>query len=106
VIAGPGAWDRTPKAMKQMVCDNARTLIGPIKEQRAPFARADAEAISAPTLLLAGERSPASFHRILDPLETATRDVRRAVVPSASHASNIDHPAAFAREVLAFLEGR
>jgi esterase len=106
VIGGRGSWERTPEAMKQMLRDNARTLIGQIKESRAPFARADAEAIRAPTLLMAGERSPASFHRILDGLATAIKDVRRAVVPKASHSSNIDNPGGFAREVLAFLDGR
>jgi pimeloyl-ACP methyl ester carboxylesterase len=55
---------------------------------------------------MAGERSPASFHRILDGLQTAIADVRRAVIPRASHASNVDNPGAFAREVLAFLDGR
>ncbi len=106
VTSGPGSWDRMPERIKQLRRDNARTLLGQIKEQRAPFARADAEAIRAPTLLLAGERSPASFHRILDGLETAIRDVRRAVIPKASHSSTIDNPGAFAREVLAFLDGR
>jgi pimeloyl-ACP methyl ester carboxylesterase len=106
VIGGPGAWDRTPEPRKQMLRDNARTMLGQIKESRSPFARADAEAIRAPTLLMAGERSPASFHRILDGLESAIRDVRRAVVPRASHSSNVDNPEAFAREVLAFLDGR
>jgi esterase len=106
VIGGPGTWDRTLESRKQMLRDNARTMLGQIKEQRAPFARADAEAIRAPTLLLAGERSPASFHRILDGLETAIRNVRRAVIPKASHSSNIDNPGAFAREVLAFLDRR
>jgi len=106
VIGGPGTWDRTPEPRKQMLRDNALTMLGQIKEQRAPFARADAEAIRAPTLLLAGERSPASFHRILDGLETAIRNVRRAVIPKASHSSNIDNPGAFAREVLAFLDRR
>jgi pimeloyl-ACP methyl ester carboxylesterase len=89
-----------------MLRDNARTMLGQIKESRSAFARADAEAIRAPTLLMAGERSPASFHRILDGLESAIRDVRRAVVPRASHSSNVDNPEAFAREVLAFLDGR
>jgi pimeloyl-ACP methyl ester carboxylesterase len=106
VIGGPGTWDRTPEPQKQMLRDNARTMLGQIKEQRAPFARADAQAIRAPTLLIAGERSPASFHRILAGLETAIRDVRRAVIPKASHSSNVDNPGAFAREVLAFLHGR
>jgi len=106
VTGGPGTWDRTPERFRQYRRDNARTLIGQIKESRAPFARADAGAIRAPTLLLAGERSPASFHRILDGLATAIKDVRRAVVPKASHSSNIDNPGAFAREVLEFLDGR
>jgi pimeloyl-ACP methyl ester carboxylesterase len=106
VIGGPGTWGRTPEPQKQMLRDNARTMLGQIKENRAPFARADAEAIRAPTLLLAGELSPASFHRILDGLATAIGDVRRAVIPGASHSSNIANPQAFAREVLAFLERR
>jgi pimeloyl-ACP methyl ester carboxylesterase len=33
-------------------------------------------------------------------------DVRRGVIPKASHSSNIDNPRAFAREVLAFLDRR
>jgi pimeloyl-ACP methyl ester carboxylesterase len=103
---GPGTWARTPERFKQSRSDNARTLIGQSKESRAPFARADAESIRTPTLLIAGERSPGSFHRILDGLATAIGDVRRAVVPRASHASNVDNPGAFAREVLAFLDGR
>jgi pimeloyl-ACP methyl ester carboxylesterase len=89
-----------------MFRDNAGTLLGQIKEQRAPFARADAEAIRAPTLLVAGERSPASFHHTLDGLESALRNARRVVIPNASHFSNVDNPGAFEREVLAFLEGR
>jgi esterase len=103
VIAGPGAWGRTPEPIRQTLRDNAFTLLGQIKEQREPFARADAEAIRAPTLLMAGERSPASFHHILDGLETAITDARRVVIPNASHSSNLDNPHAFERAVLAFL---
>jgi pimeloyl-ACP methyl ester carboxylesterase len=103
VIAGPGAWERTPEPIRQALRDNAATLLGQVKEQRAPFARADAESIRAPTLLMAGERSPASFHHILDGLETAISDVQRVVIPNASHSSNLDNPHAFERAVLAFL---
>jgi esterase len=106
VIVGQGGWDRTPEPNRQTLRDNAVTLLGQIKEQRAPFTRADAEAIRAPTLLMAGERSPASFHHILDGLETALKDVRRVVIPNASHCSNIDNPQAFERVVLDFLAGR
>jgi pimeloyl-ACP methyl ester carboxylesterase len=104
VLAGPGGWDRTPRPTRQMLRDNAATLLGQIKEQRAPFARADAEAIRAPTLLIAGEHSPASFHHILDGLERALSNSRRVVIPNASHSSNVDNPKAFERAVLTFLE--
>ncbi len=103
---GPGGWAKLPEDGRQRRRDNARTLIGQMREERAPFSRADAEAILAPTLLMAGERSPESFHRILDGLASALKDHRRAVVPAASHGSNADNPEVFNREVLAFLEGR
>jgi esterase len=106
VIFGPGGWTDLPEERKQRMRDNARTLLGQIREQRAPFSRADAEAIRAPTLLMQGERSPETFHRILNGLESALKDVRRVVIPDASHGSNIDNPKAFEREVLAFLEDR
>lgn len=106
VICGPGGWTNMPEQTKQEMRDNARTLLGQIKEQRAPFTRTDAEAIRAPTLLMAGERSPENFHRILDGLQTALKDVQRVVIPAASHGSNIDNPQAFEREVLAFLKER
>jgi esterase len=106
VIVGPGGWDQMPERNRQTLRDNAATLLGQIKEQRAPFTRADAEAIRAPTLLMAGERSPASFHHILDGLETALRDVGRVVIPNASHSANLDNAQAFERAVLAFLAGR
>ena len=103
-LFGPGAWANLPEEARQRKRDNARTLVGQVKEKRAPFTRADAEAIRAPTLLVAGDRSPETFHRILDGLQSALRDARRVVIPAASHGSNIDNPEAFARVALAFLE--
>ncbi len=106
VIFGPGGWTDLSEERKQRMRDNAHTLLGQIREQRTPYSRADAEAIRAPTLLIAGERSPESFHCILDGLQSALKDVRRAVIPDASHGSNVDNPKDFEREVLAFLTER
>jgi pimeloyl-ACP methyl ester carboxylesterase len=55
-------------------------------------------------MLIAGERSPAAYHRIVDGLQTALRDMRRVVIPATSHSSNIDNPRDFERQVLAFLK--
>ncbi len=104
VIFGSGGWADLPEVGKQQMRDNAGTLLAQFKESRSPFSRADAEAIRAPTLLMEGERSPENFHRILDGLQSALKDVRRAVIPDASHGSNIDNSEAFDREVLAFLD--
>jgi pimeloyl-ACP methyl ester carboxylesterase len=105
-LVGPGGWERMPEPVKQIMRDNAQTLLGQIREVRVPFTRADAEAIRAPTLLMAGEWSPPAFHRILDGMQTAIPDVRRVSISDASHPSNIDNPRDFEREVLAFLKIR
>ena len=83
-----------------MLRDNAATLIGQMKEQRAPFTRADCEAIGAPTLLMAGERSPASFHRILT-ARAALRDPWRTY-PQRVARLKVDNPRRSTR-ALAFL---
>ena len=105
-LGGDGYWAALPPAIKQMMRDNAPTLTPQLAEVRTPYARADAARVRVPTLLLGGERSPASFHRILDALQTGLPDVSRAVVPSASHISNVDNPNGFADAVLQFLQGR
>ena len=107
-ICAPGGWADFPEHIKQQMRDNAYTLLGQIKDRPAPYSRADAEAIRAPTLLIAGELSPEHLpaRRNLDGLQTALKDVRRTVIPAASHPVNIDNPEAFEREVIAFLKDR
>lgn len=103
-IVGPGIWEGSSDWFKQIARDNARTLIAQSKEQTAPFTRSDAEAIRSPTLLVAGQRSPETFHRIVQALNGAIPDCQRTVIPRASHSSNYDNPRDFEREVLAFLQ--
>ena len=86
-----------------MMRDNAGTLIGQVKERREPFTRSDIEALTMPLLLLAGDRTPEAYPRILDGIQIVRPDARHGVIPNASHISSIDNPAAFARTVLAFL---
>lgn len=103
-IFAPGGWRGLPEWLKAVYRDNARTLLGQAREQRAPYERADAEAIRAPTLLIAGERTPETFRRIVAALETAIPNVRRVDIPGAGHGSNLEQPEAFARALLAFLD--
>ncbi len=56
-LEGPGAWTRLPAAPKQLLRDNAYTLIGQARDGRPPFSKADAEAIKMPTLFVGGART-------------------------------------------------
>ena len=57
-INGPGSWDKLPAADRQMREDNAYTLIAQVNEGRQAFSKAEAEAISVPTLYVAGADTP------------------------------------------------
>jgi pimeloyl-ACP methyl ester carboxylesterase len=103
VISGPSAWNELSERSRQVMRDNAYTLLGQFREQRAPFTRADVEAIAAPTLLVGAERSPPAYGRILSALEHALRDVQRVTIPGASHPMNHRNPVAFNMAVLDFL---
>lgn len=100
---GPGAWEKRPEHRKMISRDNARTLLGQIHEKRAPYSRAAAEAVRAPTLLLGGDRSQPQFGTILDALERVMPNARRETIPMAAHGLNHDNPAVFNQVVLEFL---
>lgn len=67
-IEGDGGWGRLPKAARQQMRDNAFTLIGQLSEDRKPYSKADAAAITTPTLFIGGARTTGNLaenHRVL-----------------------------------------
>ncbi len=64
---------------------------------------ADVARISAPCLLMEGERSPATIHRVNDVIEAALPDVRRRVIKGTGHMGPITHAAEIAGEIAEFL---
>src|SRR5882757_2999609 len=56
-LEGPSAWQRLPAMAKQLLRDNAMTLLGQVRDQRPPFSKADAESIRTPTLFIGGART-------------------------------------------------
>lgn len=64
---------------------------------------ADVARVSARCLLMEGERSPATIHRVNDLIAAALPDVRRRVIKGAGHMGPITHAAVIAGEVSAFL---
>ena len=67
-LEGPGAWKRLPATPKQLLRDNATTLIGQMRDQRPPFSKADAEAIRTPTLFIGGANTKGTLPKVLNAL--------------------------------------
>ena len=102
-VSGQGSWDRMHERSRQVTRDNAHTLIGQVKDKRAPITREDAAAINAPTLLIGGENTPAPFPQILDALERLLPDTRRVTINAASHMMNVERPERFNAALLDFV---
>ena len=73
------------------------------KLPRPVFTCEMAKAISAPTLLASGERSPKFFYLIMDRLESCLPNRERIVVAGSSHTVPSESPEAYDQAVLAFM---
>ncbi|GAB3617779.1 3-oxoadipate enol-lactonase [Okibacterium endophyticum] len=62
------------------------------------------DAITAPTLVLWGDRDAKTPRPLSEAIAERIHGSRFAVIPDAGHLSNMDNPAAFAAEILAFLD--
>jgi pimeloyl-ACP methyl ester carboxylesterase len=63
-----------------------------------------AKAITAPTLLSNGERSPRSFHRVVDQLALCLPNREKIEIAASSHTVPSDNPSAYDDALLAFME--
>lgn len=100
---GPGAWEKRAQPRKDMNRDNVMTLLGQIDERRRPYARSEAEAVRAPTLLVGGDRTLPNFNANLDALEKTIAGAERVTIANAAHAMSQDNPTQFNAAVLDFL---
>jgi pimeloyl-ACP methyl ester carboxylesterase len=105
-VMGPGAWGRSAERITRMQRDNSRTLLGQVNERRAPYTRADLEAIRAPTLLVGGADTRLLFPPVLDAMERGIGGAERVDLPGTAHLMSDEDPAAFNSAVLRFLRGR
>ncbi len=103
-INGPGTWDTLPASERQMREDNAYTLLAQVNEGRQPFAKAEAEALSLPTLFVGGADTPGMLPIVLRALAAHVPNARTVIIPDASHSMFRQQPQAFCEAVLPFLE--
>jgi len=103
LTGGAGAWERRPEQRKAISRANARTLLGQRHENRAPYARAAAAMVRAPTLLLYGANTLSKFVANVRVLGEAIPNARIGMIPNATHGLTYEQPEAFNAAVLDFL---
>ncbi|WP_291856739.1 alpha/beta hydrolase [Bradyrhizobium sp.] len=104
-LEGPGAWKRLPATPKQLLRDNAMTLIGQTRDQRPPFSRTDAEAIRTPTLFIGGANTRGTLRQVLETLAANVKGSRTAMIPDTTHPMFEQAPQKYCEIVLDFLAG-
>ena len=94
----------TPAHCRQaQLRDNAFTLIGQVGENRKPYAKAEAELITTPTLLIGGGDTKGSLSLIRRVLAEHIPGAKTAIIPGARHWMFEQAPLEFSTAVLAFL---
>jgi pimeloyl-ACP methyl ester carboxylesterase len=104
-LEGPGTWARLPATPKQLLRDNAYTLIGQVRDNRPPFSRADAEAIENPTLFIGGANTKGMLPQVLHTLAKHVKGSQIAMIPGATHPMFEQAPQKYCEIVLEFLAG-
>ena len=107
-INGPGAWQAIPEPSRQVLRDNAWTLVaGQLDNARWPaLGCEDTKRLQLPVLIVGGADSLPRWHLLMDKFESCFQSAERVVIPNAGHAMSLMNPAAFNAAVLAFLAGK
>jgi pimeloyl-ACP methyl ester carboxylesterase len=104
-LEGPGAWQRLPATAKQLLRDNATTLIGQVRDNRPPFSKADAEAIKTPTLFIGGANTKGLLPQVLHALAAHVKGSKTVMIPGTTHPMFEQAPQKYCEIVLEFLAG-
>ena len=103
-VMGAGAFDRLPAGTREMMLQNSKTLAAELPTpERDHFTTEDARRISAPTLLLRGQRSPPMFQTVTSILAKSMPNATVSTIRGSSHAPYSTHPAVYNKAVLRFL---
>jgi len=97
------SWKRMPAAAKQLLRDNATTLIGDARDVRLPFSRTDAESIETPTLFIGGAATRGLLPKVLHALATHVVGSRTEMIAGATHAMFEQAPQRYSEIVLDYL---
>lgn len=104
-VSGKGTFDRLPAPALSMIMDNVAAMAAQTLalDQFPAFTCRDAGKITAPALLLTGEKSPRMLGMIMEELRRCMPESELAIIPGVSHNMHSGNPQAFNETVLGFL---
>lgn len=104
-VVTEGAFDSFPSEVRKLILDNACEFKSETSSPDfwTPFTCEDAERITAPTLLLTGEKSLKMLKIVVDELGRCLPNKEIITVPSSSHETASENPEAYNKIVLNFL---
>ena len=94
-INGPGAWAATPEPFRQLVRDNAWTVVGTGRESFPAVSCSEFGSLKMPVLLVQGELTTQAFHEVVAEESRCLPQARVVTIPKAGHASPLLNPDAF-----------
>lgn len=102
-VTGPDTWRRMVPWFKEMVRDNAATLIGQAREPACPLEMAAIADLPMPVLLVGGALSPPPYPETLDKLQALLPLAEQLRIAGSSHGMNLGNPRAFNNALIEFL---
>lgn len=99
----PGAWDGASATSRSIWRANAWTAKTLADDDRQPFGCNDAARITAPVLLITGDRSPPLYGYMQEALQPCLKQVQKTVIPNAGHGMFRANPTVFTERVSEFL---
>jgi pimeloyl-ACP methyl ester carboxylesterase len=105
-MLGKEGFEAMPPERKLMLEENTRAEVAQMLGAGfPPLSSSDVRGVRAPTLLVAGGRSPALFRStLIGELARLLPNVQRVEIPDSSHIMHEENPEAFNRELLSFID--
>lgn len=103
-INGPGLWQRLPEPNKQMIRDNAWTVVGIGRQEPERVTCEAFGSLKMPVLLVKGELTTPRFQTLVQQESKCLPSAEIVTIPKAGHPSPSMNPAAFKDAVLMFLD--
>lgn len=102
-VAGPTAWDNTPESIRDVLRSNSWTLTSMPRDIETPFSCSNAANISAPVLLITGDRSARRYGSMHSALKPCLKQVSNTTIGDAGHMMFQSNPTEFAFAVQYFI---